>query len=49
MKLLQGQPYTQKEAEAAVGLWTDNGKGRHEEMDVDDAVAEQDAAAAIVS
>ncbi|KAF2237460.1 hypothetical protein EV356DRAFT_530180 [Viridothelium virens] len=25
-RLLKEDPYTQKEAEAAVGLWTDNGK-----------------------
>lgn len=29
VKMLQEEPYTQKEAEAAVGLRTDNGNVRH--------------------
>ncbi|KAL9055378.1 MAG: hypothetical protein Q9162_003575 [Coniocarpon cinnabarinum] len=49
VKALQEQPYTQKEAEAAVGLWTDNGKSQRDAMDIDEEEAEQDPAAAIVS
>ena len=47
VKTLQEQPYSQKEAEAAVGLWTDNGRAGDEDMEVDE-MDEQDAAAAIV-
>ncbi|KND04593.1 uncharacterized protein SPPG_00312 [Spizellomyces punctatus DAOM BR117] len=37
LKVLKESPYTQKEAEAAAGLFTDNGKGRV--SGVDDATA----------
>ncbi len=39
MKALREEPYTQKEAEAAAGLGTDNGKRTTTLMEVDDAVA----------
>lgn len=28
VKQLKGEPYTQKVSDAAVGLWTDNGRGK---------------------
>ena len=40
VRLLKGQPYTQKEADAAVGLGTDNGRGiekpQHSQADAED-------------
>ncbi|KAK1753516.1 hypothetical protein QBC47DRAFT_362406 [Echria macrotheca] len=35
LKQLKEGPYTHKEADAAVGLWTDNGKGRTESQEVE--------------
>lgn len=34
VKQLKEEPYTQHEAEAAVGLTTDNGKSKHEDEDM---------------
>ncbi|KAF2242106.1 hypothetical protein BU26DRAFT_524734 [Trematosphaeria pertusa] len=39
VKQLRDEPYSQKEAEAAVGLGTDNGKRTTTLMEVDDAAA----------
>ena len=40
MRLLKEEPYTQKEAEAAVGLRTDNGKRKvADEMEVEEQSA----------
>ena len=44
LRQLQEQPFNQREAEAAVGLATDN--GRPDEMAIDDTI--QDPAAALV-
>lgn len=37
LRQLRDEPYSQKEAEAAIGLTTDNGKRTTALMDVDDA------------
>lgn len=39
VRALRDEPYTQKEAEAAVGLGTDNGKRTTALMEVDDDAA----------
>lgn len=35
VKQLKEEPHTQKTADAAVGLWTDNGQSRTEDMAVE--------------
>lgn len=46
LRQLKEEPYSQKEAEAAAGLFTDNGRRQTEQMVVDEDV--QDPAAAFV-
>jgi bud site selection protein 20 len=41
VRQLRDEPYTQKEAEAAAGLGTDNGKRTTKLMDVDEMAAAQ--------
>lgn len=44
VRMLREEPYTQKDAEAAVGLWTDNGKKKkgEEAMEVERQIGEVD-------
>jgi bud site selection protein 20 len=39
VKQLREEPYSQKEAEAAIGLTTDNGKRTAAPMDIDETAA----------